>query len=135
MALIEPQLPSGDPDDQPERTAIVGFSGVMRGSCGIRLTKLAARALASAMLGGMAVEDDSDSIDDAVGELCNMLAGGWKGRVPELASNCLLSPPAVISGSDYRIHIRSASVSLTRSYAFGKHTLQVTMVRDQQAGS
>ena len=132
---VELQPPSSDPDDQPERTAIVGFSGVMRGSCGIRLTRLAAGAVASAMLGGGAVEEDAESIDDAVGELCNMLAGGWKGRVPELDSRCLLSPPAVISGNDYRVHIRSASVALTRTYRFEQYTLQVTMVRDQQAAS
>ena len=124
---------SHDPSEQPERTAIVGFSGAMRGSFGIRMSSQGAVAVASAMLGGGAVEDDS--VDDALGELCNMLAGGWKGRVAELDSHCLLSPPAVISGGDYRIHVRSASVAVSRTYQFEQFTITVTMVRDQPANA
>ena len=130
VAPVELQ-PSNVTGRQPERTAIVGFSGILRGSCGIRFSSQAAHAVASAMSGGMPVEEDSESIDDAVGELCNMLAGGWKGRVRELESECLLSPPAVISGTDYHIHVRKASLTLTRNYRFQGHTFQVIMVHDR----
>ena len=130
-----PPSRSDNPGDQPERMAIVGFSGAIRGSCGIRLTSLAAQAVASAMLGGAEVPPDCDSIDDAVGELCNMLAGGWKGRIPVLDASCMLSPPAVISGRDYRVHLRSASVAISRTYRFEDFTIQVTIVRDCEGGS
>jgi len=133
--LVSPPTTLSSASDQPERTAIVGFSGCMRGSCGIRVTALAARAIASAMLCGMAIDDEDGSIDDAVGELCNMLAGGWKNRIPVLSSNCLLSPPAVISGSDYRVHIRTASTMVSRTYTFESHTLQMILVCDQPVAS
>ena len=52
-------LPGSEAD---ERTALVGFSGAMRGSCQVRICAQAAKSIASAMLGGMPVEDDDDSI-------------------------------------------------------------------------
>ena len=110
-----------------ERTAIVGFSGPMRGSCQIRISSVAARSIASAMLGGAPIEEDDDSINDALGELCNMLAGGWKNSIPELSSECALSPPTVISGHDYKVHIRKPSAKLSRTYHFNAHALHLAL--------
>ena len=114
-----------------ERTAIVkqSFSGAMRGSCQIRISVLAAKSIASAMLGGVPIDDD-DSINDALGELCNMLAGGWKNGVPSLSSACALSPPTVISGHDYKVHMSKPSSKLSRRYRFGAHALHLTLYRE-----
>jgi chemotaxis protein CheX len=109
-----------------ERTAIVGFSGMMRGSFQVRISSMAARSIASAMLGGVPVEENGNSIDDTMGELCNMIAGGWKNGIP-IFSECTLSPPTVISGRDYKIHIYKPSVELWRIYKFDGHTLHLTL--------
>jgi len=109
--------------ESEERTAIVGFSGAMRGCCRISANSIAVKSIASAMLGGIPVDDDDDSIDDALGELCNMFAGGWKNAIPVLAAECAISPPTVISGYDYRVHIRKPVAELARAYRFGDHTL------------
>jgi chemotaxis protein CheX len=116
------------------RTAIVGFSGAMRGSCEIRMDSLAAHAVCSAMIGDVSVDED-ESIDDAVGELCNMLAGGWKNRVPTLSSSCALSPPTVISGRAYKVHMSSPSTKFSRSYQFDVHALHLTLHREDAVGS
>jgi len=113
--------------DLDERTAFVGFSGAMRGSCQIRISSLGATSIASAMLGGASMDEDDDSINDALGELCNMLAGGWKNGIPELSSECALSPPTVISGQDYKVHVRKPSVSLFRTYHFGAHAFYLAL--------
>jgi len=118
------------PSQLDERTAIVGFSGSMRGSCQIRTSVLAAKSIASAMLGGVPVDDDDDSINDALGELCNMLAGGWKNRVPSLSSECALSPPTVISGHNYKVHMSKPSAKLSRRYQFDAHALHLTLYRE-----
>ncbi len=117
--------------DCDERTAVVGFSGAMRGSCQIRTSTRAAQSIASAMLGGIPIDEEDDSINDALGELCNMLAGGWKNGVPELSSECALSPPTVISGRNYKVHISKPSVSLSRTYQFNAHTLFLTLYREE----
>lgn len=119
------------PSELDERTAIVGFSGSMRGSCQIRISSVAARLIASAMLGGAPVDGDDDSIDDALGELCNMLAGGWKNSVPALSSECALSPPTVISGRNYKVHMSKPSVKLSRTYRFDSNPLYLTLYREE----
>ncbi len=115
------------------RTAIVGFSGAMRGYCGVRLSSAAACSIASAMLGGMPMEEGDESIDDGVGEICNIIAGGWKNRIPELSSRCSLSPPTVISGRDYKVHTVKPSVTVVRVYAFDEHVIQVVLGFEQRS--
>jgi chemotaxis protein CheX len=124
--------PAGDAD---ERTAIVGLSGSMRGTCEIRMSKQGARTVASAMLGGVEIEEGDDSVDDAIGELCNMLAGGWKNRIHSLAGSCALSPPTVISGGDYKVHTKQPSMKMTRVYQFDVYTLHLTLHREDLAGA
>jgi chemotaxis protein CheX len=124
---VDPSNPDPRTSESDERTAVVGFSGALRGSCQIRMTSQAARSIASAMLGGAPIEEGDDSINDALGELCNMLAGGWKNDVPELSSECALSPPTVISGQNYKVHMIKPSVKVSRTYQFDVHTLQLTL--------
>jgi chemotaxis protein CheX len=124
------QTSTPNPNDLNERTAIVGFSGAMRGSCQIRMSSDGARSITSAMLGGAPVDENDESIDDAVGELCNMLAGGWKNHISALSSECALSPPSVISGRHYKVHLSKPSVSITRIYQFDAHELHLTLHRE-----
>lgn len=116
-----------EPPESDERTAVVGFSGAMRGSCQLRMSAQAARSIASAMLGGAPIDEGDDSINDALGELCNMLAGGWKNDVPGLSSECALSPPTVISGRNYKVHMIKPSLKLTRIYQFDAHMFQMLL--------
>jgi chemotaxis protein CheX len=127
IEVAEASDPGPVTPESDERTAIVGFSGAMRGSCQVRMTAQAARSIASAMLGGASIEEGDDSIDDALGELCNMLAGGWKNGTPGLSSECALSPPTVISGRSYRVHMVKPSVKVSRLYRFDVHTLDLTL--------
>jgi len=116
-----------------DRTAVVGLSGAMRGSCELRMSSLAAGMISSAMLGGTPEDKDEDSLDDAVGELCNMLAGGWKDRLPMLAEKCLLAPPTVISGRNYKLHWTSPTAKMSRCYGFDGQVLMLTIHRVEAA--
>lgn len=115
-----------------EHTAIIGFAGAISGTCEISLIRSAAVAITSAMLGGESSSDEeSETICDAVGELCNMLGGGWKNRIPELTANCSLSVPIVIKGESYQVHRHAHLQVQRRCYAFGgSHQLQLTLVYD-----
>jgi chemotaxis protein CheX len=74
--------------------------------------------------------DDAASLDDAVGEICNMVGGGWKDRVPTLSSQCALSPPTVISGRAYKVHMSRPSDRFTRTYMFNGNLLFLTLRRE-----
>ena len=121
------------PSTLDDRTAIVGFSGSMRGSCQIRMTSNSARNIAGAMLGSPIDKGDDDSTNDALGELCNMLAGGWKNGVHGLSSQCTLSPPTVVYGKDYKVHPSKPSLKLCRAYIFGAHSLHLTLNLEEAA--
>jgi len=69
-------------------------------------------------------------VKDAIGEICNMLAGAWKGKVPGLSANCGLSVPAVISGRDYSLHVQSPEFQLEHIYRYHGGSFAVTIVCD-----
>jgi chemotaxis protein CheX len=107
----------------------VGFGGLLSGACVFKLSSETALAVAARMTGIEFTEVD-DTVKDAIGEVCNMLAGSWKGKVPELAANCGLSVPAVITGRDYNLHVQSPEFRLYHVYSFGDDSFTVTIVCD-----
>lgn len=110
-------------------TAMVGFGGALSGACIVRAGARAALKIASGMTGAESTEID-DTVQDGIGEICNMLAGSWKGRVPELAANCGLSVPAVITGRDYNLHVQAPKFQLTHLYLVEDVSFEVTIVCD-----
>jgi len=94
--------PLAEPPDQPqgEQTAMVGLAGALCGMITIRCKKDVAVKLATAMLGEDAKFNPS-MVGDALGELCNMVAGNFKSKITSLADHCMLSVPTVIWGEDY----------------------------------
>jgi chemotaxis protein CheX len=121
-------------ENSGEHTAHIGFCGVISGHCEINLNRNASTAIASAMLGGIEVDAKSDAVCDAVGELCNMLAGGWKDRLPCLSAECHITVP--VRSCDLHTHERGTEPTLRvedllishRSYTFaGQHLLQLTL--------
>jgi chemotaxis protein CheX len=118
------------PAEEPETiTAVVGFGGLLSGACVFRSGSSAALEIA-AKLTGMEFSEIDDTVKDAIGEVCNMLAGTWKGRVPDLSANCGLSIPAVITGSNYRIHVQAPEFKLHHFYRFDNSSFEVTIICD-----
>ncbi|HET7108453.1 MAG TPA: chemotaxis protein CheX [Candidatus Acidoferrum sp.] len=94
-ALAEqPEQPHG------EQTAMVGLAGALCGMITIRCSKEIAIQLATQMMGEDAKSNPS-MVGDALGELCNMVAGNFKSKITSLADHCMLSVPTVIWGEDY----------------------------------
>jgi len=87
-----------------EFTAMVGLAGKLCGVCVLRCAPESAGLMASKML-GVDPEEAGDEKWDAVGEVCNMVAGNFKNKLPGVSENCMLSCPTVIAGNDY--HCRS----------------------------
>jgi chemotaxis protein CheX len=110
-------------------TAVVGFGGILSGACVFRCGALAARQIA-ARLAGLEFDTVDDIVKDAVGEICNILAGTWKSRVPDLAANCGLSVPAVITGSDYELHVQSPEFTIRHAFSFDDTRFELTIVCD-----
>jgi len=121
---------SGPLAEEPESvTAVVGFGGALSGACVFKCGSTAARKIAAHMT-GMEFEELDDVVKDGIGEICNMLAGAWKGKVPSLAANCGLSVPAVITGCNYKLHVQAPEFQLHHGYQFEDACFDVTIVCD-----
>jgi chemotaxis protein CheX len=130
MIGVECQRENGPaPTEKESVTSVVGFGGMLSGACVFRSGYQAAIKIAAQMT-GMEFNEVDDTVKDAVGEICNMLAGTWKGRVPELAANCGLSVPAVITGRDYNLHVQAPEFQIHHVYRFSDVHFEVTIVCD-----
>jgi len=110
-------------------TAVVGFGGLLSGACVFRSGSSTAIKIA-ALMTGMEFDEVDDTVKDAIGEIGNMLAGAWKGKVPNLSANCGLSVPAVITGRDYNLHVQAPEFQLHHAYKFDESSFDVTIVCD-----
>lgn len=115
--------------DKESVTAVVGFGGILSGACLFKSGAGTALKIAVQMT-GMEFTGIDDTVKDGIGEICNMLAGAWKGKVPELAANTGLSVPAVITGHDYKLHVQAPEFQIHHIYRFNDEVFEVTIVCD-----
>jgi len=88
----------------PQLTGIVGIAGVIRANFILQCSYTASTKLSSQMLGVSPDDPDSKKASaDALGEICNIVAGYFKAKVG-LGDACMLSVPTIIVGRDYKFH-------------------------------
>jgi chemotaxis protein CheX len=107
-------------------SAVIGLAGVLSGSLVLHTGVEAAMRIAERMMGTAPVDVDG-MVRDAVGEVCNMVAGAWKGFDPALASGCLLSTPTVVAGASYELFSQRAPIRIERNYRFENMTIAITI--------
>ena len=112
--LTAPEIPINGSFDT---TSMIGFPGKVRGimtfSCGAK----AAMLMASKMLAAPATEVTREVLD-ALGEVCNMVAGNFKNKVPSMGEGCMLSVPTVITGKNYSMHSLADTAALEVRLSF-----------------
>ncbi len=106
--LAVPETPLNGSFDATSMVGLAGkLCGILTFSCGAK----AATLMASKMLGVPAVQGTREVLD-ALGEVCNMVAGNFKNKVPGLGEGCMLSVPTVITGKNYSMHSLADSAAL-----------------------
>lgn len=86
-----------------EVTGMVGLAGELCGVLSVRCGRGCASKIASKML-RIPITEATSQMSDAIGEICNMVAGDFKAKIDGLQDKCLLSVPTVITGGDYHLH-------------------------------
>ncbi len=84
-------------------TAMIGLAGDLCGVLSFRCSIDTATRIAGKML-GTDEHTSEECIRDALGEICNMVAGSFKAQVSDIAEQCMLSVPTVVSGKDYQLY-------------------------------
>jgi len=98
------QTPNG------EFTAMIGLAGSMCGILTVCCDAETAGHIAKKMLGDAATS--TDEVGDALGEICNMIAGNFKNKLAGTDERCMLSVPTVISGEEYSFHSMAEGTSV-----------------------
>ncbi|MFZ3342135.1 MAG: chemotaxis protein CheX [Terriglobales bacterium] len=109
-------VPKGETAPSGGYTAMVGIAGGLCGILSVTCDKKTAREIAKAML-GPDIADSEEQVSDALGEICNMIAGNFKNKLSTADRSCMLSVPTVIKGEEYSF----------RSLADGE-VLETTMI-------
>lgn len=81
-------------------TGVIGLAGTHKGVLAIHIPNKVAMAITSSFL-GMDVDEINEDVEDAVGELANMLGGNVKSILSENGRDINLSLPSTITGQQY----------------------------------
>ena len=109
-----------------EVTAVVGIAGEICGVMNFACDSCAARKIAARML-GIDEAEAGDQQFDAIGEICNMIAGNFKAKLPGIGEKCMLSVPTIVVGSNYRLRALSGKRRLEYRCLFEGAPLRVAL--------
>jgi chemotaxis protein CheX len=99
-----------------EVTAMVGLAGELCGILSMGCGSRSAHLIAARMLGSDVAS--GEQVWDALGEICNMIAGNFKNKLSGTADRCMLSVPTVITGAEYNFHSLADAGSLDTTLLF-----------------
>ncbi|MGA2921177.1 MAG: chemotaxis protein CheX [Candidatus Sulfotelmatobacter sp.] len=109
-----------------EVTGMVGLAGELCGILSLRCGKSCASKIASKML-GVPIAEAAAETSDAIGEICNMVAGNFKAKIDGLQDRCMLSVPTVIVGGDYQLHSVAVGDRIELPFLFAEELLWIVL--------
>jgi len=127
MELRDESLLTVTPDHFHDSiSGMVGFAGIYTGSLSIHCPLSLARTITANML-GMECEEIDDDINDALGEIANLLGGGIKHLLSSSGQDVKLSTPSVISGGSYKIKSLSDCNTVVIPFYYNDERLLVAL--------
>jgi chemotaxis protein CheX len=107
-------------------TAMVGLAGTYNGLVSVHLPWPLAISFTSLML-GMEVTEIDDDVNDAMGEIANMVAGSFKQHLSKGGSDIQLSTPSVVNGADYIVSSGNNLENITLKFATDEEWFMVSI--------
>lgn len=108
-------------------TGMVGFAGTYSGVISMHCPANLAMKITSNML-GMECDEVNEDLNDAIGEISNMLGGNVKQVLSKGGLDVKLSIPTVISGEDYTVNSLSDSDCVVIPFNIGDERFLVGLV-------
>lgn len=122
MEVARVPIETGALNGEPHIAGAVGFIGRLTGVIYVHTTAGFARRMTATLLhlGNSEVAGDN-MINDAIGEIANMLVGHLKSRLSDRGMPCVLTIPSVVRGSQFSVEgISSTQGRLLSFEAEGK---------------
>jgi chemotaxis protein CheX len=105
--------------------ASIRMEGQPAAECTVEVPVGAGDRITDALLGSEADWDEA-MIEDAVGELCNMVAGGLKRRLGICRAGCVISLPRISRTTAHELRC-GYRIVVRRRYLFGDDQIGVTL--------
>ena len=111
-----------------EMIAMVGITGRVAGVVSFHCTAQSARNMAGKMLGAPAGDEEEDDIArDAVGEICNMVAGTFKTKLGQVGDECKLSVPTIICGAECTMQTNAGGTHVQMPFTYEGAPIAVSL--------
>ncbi len=114
-------------------SAIIGVTGARRGTIAVSFTSECAAALVTAMLGD-AVENLEQDMQDAVGEIANMVSGQARASIAAAGLTLHGATPSVITGENHHIRHMTSAVVIAIPFATEAGRFTVEFCLEQSTG-
>jgi chemotaxis protein CheX len=127
MVGAEVTVPETEPASRTvDVTGMVGLAGALCGVMSVRCSSNSANKIASQML-SVPIEEAASHQSDAIGEICNMVAGNFKAKIDGMQDKCMLSVPTVITGEDYQLHSLAAGDRIELVFVYETEPLWIAL--------
>lgn len=108
-------------------TAMVGFAGLFNGLVSLHVPQNLALSFTSSMI-GMEVSEMNEDVNDALGEIANMIAGSFKHHLSKDGHEVRLSTPSVVTGKEYVISSGALANTLTLLFDSNDEWFMISIV-------
>jgi chemotaxis protein CheX len=108
-------------------TAMVGFAGLFNGLVSLHVPQKLALSFTSSMI-GMDVTELNEDVNDALGEIANMIAGSFKHHLSKDGHEVRLSTPSVVTGKEYVISSGTLANTLTLLFDSNEEWFMISVV-------
>jgi chemotaxis protein CheX len=107
----------------------IGLTGKVSAVVFLMMSEGLAHAVTGKLLGLAPHEiDGPELVNDAVGELTNMIVGYTKTRLCDMGMGCAMTPPSVIRGSEMKIAGGSHCVTQKMSFECHKSGISIQVI-------
>ncbi len=124
---ISPEPPS-EPvwDGEPHVAGSVGFIGRLSGVVYVYASASFARRITGILLGLSDAEiENEEMVNDAIGELTNMVVGQIKSQLSDRGMPCVLTIPSIVRGSHFVVESISTTTRRLSTFRCGDQRLLV----------
>ena len=119
-------------EDTPQKVQVVGsigLTGKVSAVVYLLMSETLARKITGNLLGLSDREiDGPELVNDAVGELTNMIVGYTKTRLCDMGLGCAMTPPSVIRGLELKVAGGSHSTSQKLSFQCQKSGITIQVI-------
>jgi len=120
---------------EPQIASAVGFTGQISGVVYLYTTAAFADRITRGLLGlDLAEPSTEEMVNDAMGEIANMVVGHFKSRLTDRNFSCVMTIPSIVRGSQFGIEAVSQTEVKRLKFYHGDECLLVEILLQASPG-